>query len=81
MHSKEVGLLSTFFFNNGATANNVEDLHAILTGLDDDVFSYHCNKEKNDFHTWLSDVHPEAASAIKRVKTRKSMVTKLKQFA
>ena len=75
-------MASVFYFHNGQTADSVRTLIKILEKLDEDTFKYHCNKDKNDFFSWLSIGlnDAKAAAAIKTVKTRKTMLTKLKQI-
>ncbi|MGA2330968.1 MAG: hypothetical protein ABSG75_04340 [Syntrophales bacterium] len=73
---------SVFYFQNGRTADTVRSLIKVLETLDEDTFKYHCNKDKNDFFNWLSTGlnDAKAAAAIKTVKTRKTMLSKLKQI-
>jgi len=73
---------SVFYFHNGQIADNIQTLIKVLSTLDEGTFKYHCNGDKNDFYNWLNtglnDV--KAAASIKEVKTRKAMLTKLKQI-
>ena len=48
--------ISTFYFCNGATTDSAAGLLETLQHVDEEVFRYHCNKEKNDFFTWLNTV-------------------------
>lgn len=75
-------MASVFYFHNGQTADSVKKLIKVLETLDEETFKYHCNKDKNDFYTWLSTGlnDAKAAAGIKAVKTRKSMLVKLKQL-
>lgn len=75
-------MASVFYFHNGQTADSVRTLIKILEKLDEETFKYHCNKDKNDFFNWLSTGlnDAKAAAAIKMVKTRKTMLNKLKQI-
>ena len=44
---------NTFGFNNGKTANNLEELYAILKDSDDAIFYEHVKDQKNDFANWI----------------------------
>ena len=70
--------MSQFYFVNGAVVGNLAEFVSALENADDATFSYHCNKEKNDFYAWLSDIKPDAAKIIQKIKTRKGMIKKLK---
>jgi hypothetical protein len=70
--------MTTFYFNNGATADSPDTLCQALEQIDDGTFSHHCNKERNDFVAWLSDESPDVAKKISRIKTRKGLIKKLK---
>jgi hypothetical protein len=77
---KEVVNISTFYFCNGATTDSPKGLVEVLGQIDDEVFKYHCNNDKNDFYNWLNDLDPKVAKQIKSVKTRSGMMTKLKKL-
>jgi hypothetical protein len=70
--------MSTFYFANGRTANSVPGLVDVLRTLDESTFKHHCNKERNDFYSWIAHLGEfEAANSIKRVKSRKTLIRKL----
>ena len=75
-------MASEFYFHNGQTVDSVKTLIKVLETLDEGTFNYHCNKDKNDFYSWLSTGlnDEKAAAVIKAVKTRKTMLSKLKQL-
>ena len=75
-------MASVFYFHNSQTADSIETLIKVLETLDEETFKYHCNKEKNDFYNWLSTGlnNAKAAAGIKAVKTKKTMIAKLKQL-
>jgi len=75
-------MASEFYFHNGQTADSVKTLIKVLETLDEETFNYHCNKDKNDFYSWLSTGlnDEKAAAGIKAVKTKKTMLAKLKQL-
>jgi len=73
-------MASVFYFTNGATADSVESLAQALEQIDDDTFRYHCNQEKNDFYNWIQTglQDRETAAKIKRIKSRKGLIKKLR---
>jgi hypothetical protein len=75
-------MAAVFYFHNGQTADSVKTLIKVLETLDEETFKYHCNKDKNDFYSWLSTGlnDAKAAGGIKAVKTKKTMLAKLKQL-
>jgi hypothetical protein len=72
-------MTTTFYFNNGFNATNINELISCLENLDENTFKYHCNNDKNDFFNWinLSLNDKKTANAIKKIKTRKGMIKKL----
>lgn len=46
----------TFYCCNGHRIWSMRDLLNELFSMNDDAFSYHFNKEKNDFRSWVRDV-------------------------
>ncbi|HEX55242.1 MAG: hypothetical protein DRO90_00135 [Candidatus Altiarchaeales archaeon] len=70
-----------FWANNGWIIRNLRELPIALENMSDETFFYHCNKEKNDFYNWIKDVigYEELAERIKNVKTKKSMMNRVKK--
>lgn len=68
-----------FWICDGRTLRSMAELCAALKGMNDDVFNYHVNKEKNDFAKWISDVVGDKtlAAAMAKLKTRNGMATKI----
>ncbi|MFH1511205.1 MAG: hypothetical protein ABIF10_05920 [Candidatus Woesearchaeota archaeon] len=60
-----------FFVCNGAVTRNLRDCAQLIAGLDDQTFSYHVNKEKNDFASWISDIFGDSVLAKKLAKVKK----------
>ncbi|MDK2907566.1 MAG: hypothetical protein PWQ87_24 [Candidatus Woesearchaeota archaeon] len=62
---KEKGLLKEikpeeyFLLCDGLVLKNIYDLIDALETMNDDVFYYHVNDERNDFFNWLKDVFHE----------------------
>jgi hypothetical protein len=71
---------SKFYFRNGEVAEDIAGLLAILEHVDDETFAYHCNKDKNDYYSWINDcISPKLAKKVKGVKSKKALVKKLKE--
>jgi len=45
-----------FYFVDGRTAWNLEDLLNAIANITDDTFAHHCTPDKNDFANWVADV-------------------------
>ncbi|MFP4403908.1 MAG: hypothetical protein ACLFPJ_06150 [Candidatus Woesearchaeota archaeon] len=71
---------SKFYFNNGFTAQDIDSLVSCLESIDDNTFKYHCNIDKNDFYNWIDSglLNKKVANSIKRIKTKKGLIKKLK---
>ncbi len=41
---------------DGRVFQNMKDLEQSLTTMTDETFSYHANKDKNDFANWVKDI-------------------------
>lgn len=56
-----------FHFCNGIHVKNLDELLTALKTIDDGVYQYHANNEKNDFSNWIKDVlgDEELASSLK----------------
>lgn len=52
-----------FYVCDGKVLKNLKDLIVALDKITDDVFSYHSNKEKNDFSNWIRDIINEPVLA------------------
>ncbi len=46
----------SFYCHDGRVFLNLADLGTALANMAEDIFSYHANKEKNDFSNWVRDV-------------------------
>ena len=67
---------SVFWLKNGRVLWNLQDLQKELSEMDENTFSYHVNKEKNDFSSWIRDVvkDKELANDISNAATIKQML-------
>ena len=45
-----------FWFHNGAIVRNIYELAREINNCPDTVFSYHCNKDHDDFANWIGGV-------------------------
>lgn len=61
---------SSFWVNNGPILKNLKDLKDALLNMNKETFSYHVNKEKNDFAVWVKDALKNNALAKKLSKTK-----------
>ena len=66
------------------TNENLRSLAALskaLEDIDDNVFRYHVNRDKNDFEAWIRDIikDKELAREISRVKTKETLVRKISE--
>ncbi len=54
-----------FYFVNGQRVKNVKELAEIMDKLEQEVFDYHVNAERNDFHNWVKGVFNDVELAEK----------------
>ena len=45
-----------FWVNNGPVLRSLEDLEANLHSMSEQAYSYHANKDRNDFSNWIGAV-------------------------
>ena len=69
-----------FWLCDGQILKNLKELAKALDKMSNEVFSYHVNKNKNDFAKWVEDVFGERKLAIdlKKAKTPKTAAKKIK---
>jgi len=56
-----------FYFVNGQRVKNVKELAEIMDRIEQEVFDYHVNEEKNDFYSWVKHVFNDLELAEKLV--------------
>lgn len=58
---------------------SLKELADILYNVNDEVFRYHVNKDKNDFENWIRDIiqDRELAREISRIKTKETLTKKI----
>lgn len=63
---------NSFWLNTGPTLKNLEELNNFLPNMSNEQFSYHLNKEKNDFAKWIDEVigDKKLAKDLANVKTK-----------
>lgn len=78
-----------FWINNGQILKNLDDLANILPEMSNETYSYHANKEKNDFSKWINDVigdkklanellsSKNKESALKKIRSRLNSLKKM----
>jgi len=65
----------TFRTRDGAYLWNLGDLASAVSNMQDSVFSFHVNEEKNDFANWVADVIGDHALARELWQTRNPATT------
>lgn len=77
-----------FWVNDGHVLKNMEELTSALEDMNEDIYTYHANKDKNDFSKWVSEVIGDnklandllssrsKESAVKKVKARLNSLKK-----
>jgi len=58
---------------------SLKELAVALKDINDDVFRYHVNRDKNDFENWIRDIiqDKELAREISRIKTKETLNRKI----
>jgi hypothetical protein len=71
----------SFWLCTNEYLRSLNTLSNSLESSTDDVFRYHVDKYKNDFSTWVKDVvdDKDLAREISRIKTRSTLVRKIKE--
>ncbi|MBI3034391.1 hypothetical protein HYY72_04475 [Candidatus Woesearchaeota archaeon] len=70
-----------FWVNQGPILRNLNELSDALKGINDEQFTHHLNKDKNDFSKWVNDVFgdEELAKALSRVSTKTAAIKKINE--
>jgi len=65
-----------FVLCDGKTIKDYQELASLLETLNDDVFFYHVNNERNDFANWVNDVFGEEklANDIRKSKNKTEII-------
>ena len=68
-----------FWFNNGVVVKSLKELAHHLDSIDQNVFHYHVNHDKNDIFNWVQDVFSDnvLAQSIKGELNSKNMARKI----
>ena len=71
-----------FYLNNGTKLKNIAELMESLKYMDQDLFSFHVNKQNNDFANWIRDVfgEKELARRISLARYPTSMLKSIKKY-
>jgi hypothetical protein len=72
---RNVGSKLCFILSNGNNLYSLKELSLELDNMSDEVFNFHVNDSKNDFHNWVRDVikDEELSIIIEKVKNAKDM--------
>lgn len=65
--TKNVPEEKQFYFVNGERVKNIKELAEIMDRIEQEVFDYHVNEEKNDFYNWIRHVFNDIELAEKVV--------------
>jgi hypothetical protein len=70
---------ASFWLCTNDYLRSLRELAEALDKVDDDIFRYHVNRDKNDFEGWIREVvkDKELAREISRIKTRHTLVRKI----
>ena len=73
-YSKDVPPEFAFYLCDGGVLKNLKELKAALKNVDDSVFHYHVNSEKNDFANWIRNIVKDVVLArrLQAVSERKA---------
>lgn len=71
-----------FYLNNGKKLKNIAELMESLKDMDQDLFSFHVNKQHNDFASWIRDVfgEKELARRISQTRYPASMLKSIEKY-
>ena len=69
----------SFWVNNGHVLKNLNELADLIPQMNDGAYSYHANKDKNDFSKWINDIigDKKLANDLLSSKSRDSAAKKL----
>ena len=71
----DAGSDKEFRFCNGLHIKNLHELLLAFETIEDDVYQFHANKEKNDFSNWVKDVfEDEELASNLRMKGREEVI-------
>ena len=72
---------TSFWLCTNEYLRNLDELAKSLHEVNDEIFRYHVNRDKNDFEVWIRDVisDKELAREISRIKTRETLVRKISE--
>lgn len=68
-----------FWINNGDVVRNLKQFAKSLESMSNEQFGHHVTKNKNDFAKWIKEIlkDSECANAISKVRTRKTILSKV----
>jgi hypothetical protein len=75
----DVPVDNRFFVCNGEILSNLHQLPDALKRMDDNVYNYHVNAEKNDFANWIETTikDKDLSFVVKKAKDKSDMARKV----
>jgi len=69
-----------FRTKDGKEIRSLHELHYVLTKMNNEIFNYHVNENKNDFANWIRDTFKDndLAEAVKKAKTKEAIASIIK---
>jgi hypothetical protein len=69
----------SFWLCTNQNLRSLTVLASALDKVDDDIFRYHVNRDRNDFEAWIRDIvkDKDLAREIARVKTKETLIRKI----
>jgi hypothetical protein len=76
---RDVPIQNSFLVKNGMTLKNLYDLKEALHLMSEESFSHHVNAEKNDFVSWIKEIHKDEvlAKSLSKAKTKEEFASRL----
>ncbi|MBD3203342.1 hypothetical protein GF327_03550 [Candidatus Woesearchaeota archaeon] len=76
----QIKKIDKFYLKNGTALKNPEELYHALFIMEDPLFKFHVNQEKNDFANWISLFDENTAQKLMPVRTRSEFIKILKRY-
>jgi len=69
----------SFWLSDGRTLKNLKELAQALETMDEAVWKYHVNEEKNDFANWIEGVfgQNQLGASIRKVKSPRTAAKRI----
>lgn len=74
-------IVAAITLDNGAMISSLAELRDTLPNLDEEVFKFHVNDEKNEIAAWVEkEISPELGAKLKETKEKQAMLTAISEF-